>query len=181
MKPLDLWTRFREELLTELRSRLSAPEVLAWCLGATADAAKRTSLFTLKDGVLDRAAQHLQGMELVLSRGSNRAEDYLRIDATIRDTDGYPQVFIEVENRLSDTQREVEKLTYVRSPLRVLITYGSRWPDEQRIEEWRSQVSRCQRNWLAESPEVVYGFAILAADSSNTHLELHTFAWNQPG
>lgn len=98
--------------------------------------------------------------ELKLDYNPKVAEKYFRIDGVYADPAccGMPQIWIEYENDARSTQLEMDKLCYVRSPLKVLITV-SRWPAVRLKEEWLQYIRDSWSCW-PESADTVYGFII---------------------
>jgi hypothetical protein len=101
-----------------------------------------------------------EGLRLELPRGYGRG--FLTVDCTFKVREGAdrgsPQVFIEYENRAQSAMVEVEKLCYLRAPLKILITF-CRWPDKDLRKKWVDCVAGSWK-WLPEFSGIVYGFVI---------------------
>jgi len=154
-KGLTLWNDFAFEMLRELRGM--SPEKRREFWGTPKD---RTEFYLALDyGMIPKVAKRM-GMRFV--------REYMRIDGVLFPENGFPQVFVESENDPTGiADSEIEKLCYVRAPLKVVVTV-SRWPDESRRSRWLQDIKDCQQKWLTESPEVLYGFIIGEAKREDT-------------
>lgn len=144
MRGIELWDTFSDCLLAELRDKDADQIAAGW-----SSSAARTKFYLGPDGVLDRVA-HQMGMTF--------CREYMKLDGHLKRDDGFPQIFVEVENAPQSTQNEVEKLCYVRAPLKVLVTVST-WPNPPLRDMWLQGIADCA-HWLPECPDVVYGLII---------------------
>jgi len=172
---LKLWNDFASELLRELR--VLSPEQLSEFWGTVPG---RTEFYLNRDcGLIKKIATRM-GMRFP-------KKENMHIDGELDREDGFPEIFIEVENYVKGVaDSELEKLCYVRAPLKVLITVCA-WPNEALKSRWLQDVRDCQQKWLPESAEVVYGFIIGEAKQENKDsgkregLKFHLFAASPDG
>lgn len=139
---IELWPKFKEAFMQAVRM-LPPRDRAKFCAGP--ERRYRTEIY--KTRVLPDV-----GRRLGLTLGGG----HLTIDAHYKDSGGYPYIFIEYENVATTAKQEVEKLCYVRSPLKILITV--RGPDDKLKQEWSNSVRESWREWLPESDKTVYGF-----------------------
>jgi hypothetical protein len=147
-KGLTLWNALVTALLDELRALPQERIDYFWSTPS-----KRTEGYLASDqGLLPRIAQRL---------GMVFTPEVRRIDGEFKYmADGFPQIFAEVENNASSiAESELEKLCYVRAPLKLIITVCP-WPNPELRDRWLKVIADCAKEWLPESPEVVYGFII---------------------
>lgn len=172
---LSHWKRFLTAFLSELRTSASLGPRDLW--HPLRSRPERTDAFLEPRGILARVADTLK---------LGFAREYLNVDCHMKTSDGWPEIYIEVENNPLDTSQEIEKLCYVRSPLKVLITIAHRWPISKKGETlkqlWTRNISE-SFDWLPEDPSVAYGFVVLVlkANGSSTTLIAYTFAFNTKG
>jgi hypothetical protein len=147
-KGLVLWNDFMPMLLDELRSMPQGKIDYFW---STASA--RTNCYLSPDqGILPKIAARL---------GMVFSTEIMRFDGQFRYKEpGFPLIFVEVENNPSSiADSELEKLCYVRAPLKLVITV-CRWPNSALKTRGLKDIADCAEQWLLESSEVVYGFVI---------------------
>jgi len=125
--------------------------------------------------------------EIARTMGMRFVREYMRIDGELFPNNGFPHVFIESENDpTSIADSELEKLCYLRAPLKVVITV-SKWPDESLRTRWLQDIKDCQQKWLPESEDVIYGFVVGEAKWEETDvgkrlgLTFHLFAVSPDG
>jgi hypothetical protein len=102
LRGLSLWKDFTSELLRELHA-MSPDEVKEFWSTPT----KRTDCYLAPNrGMLPRMAEKV-GMQF--------KREYLRIDGELCRDEGFPEIFVELENDgASVADSELEKLCYVR-------------------------------------------------------------------
>jgi len=147
-KGLELWNKFVGRLLEELHA-MPQDKVDDFWSAPTA----RTYCYLDRDrGLLPKIAKDL---DMAFSK------EIMHIDGQFRYKEpGFPLIFVEVENDARGIKSsELEKLCYVRAPLKLLITVR-KWPDPDLKASWLRDIADCNGQWLPESPEVVYGFVI---------------------
>jgi hypothetical protein len=177
-KGLKLWNDLAFEFLRELRAM--SPEQLKKFWGTRSD--RTASYLGKKDGILPRIAMKM---------GMRFKAEHMRFDGEFyrEGDDGFPEVFVEVENKATDIARsELENLCYLRAPLKLVITV-SMGPEQDKAlkSQWLKDVKDCQQKWLKESPEVVYGFIIGEVKWEDTDqgkrkgLKFHLFAASPDG
>ncbi len=155
---LQLWNNFVDAFLTEVKKLGSSSDELHSFWGSITG---RTDRYLGNSGLLKRIDSKLK-LEFIW--------EYLHIDGCYRDSNGWPQVFVEVENNPNSTLNEIEKLCYVRAPLKILITV-SKWPPDKPLKQiWTKNISNSWQ-WLQESPDTVYGFMIGEAKKDNSQGE----------
>lgn len=171
---LVLWNDFTVQFLQELQLMSSVQVRDFW--GTATD---RTRCYLTPDcGILPKIAKRM---------GMRFAWEHMRIDGELCREDGFPEIFVEVENdAVTIADSELEKLCYVRAPLKLLITV-MKWPNEVLKSRWLQDVKDCQQNWFPESTDVVYGFIIGEAKWEKTDsgqrlgLTFHLFAASPDG
>ena len=140
----DLWIRFRDTFLASARE--IDPSRLA-------NRSERTRAYGL-----GRRGQEGLLPSLVPKLGMLRFDqEYLGADGVFVREGGWPEIYVESENDAADSWREIERLAYLRAPLKVLITTMPTPSIEQR---WAKDI-QAAHEWLSESGESVYGFLIL--------------------
>ena len=171
-KGVDLWDSFKRLFLVEVREFNDEERKQFW-----SSRPSRTSMY--RDRLLPRIADGLK-----LEYKPESSENYFRIDGLYADPDcyGVPQIWIEVENDPKSSEREMDKLCYVRSPLKVLITVD-RWPDDHLKAEWLRYIRETWSCW-PESTDTVYGFIVGEAKNSGDggeSLFFHLFSVSADG
>ena len=147
-KGLTLWNDFVRLLLDELRAMPREEIDYFW---STAPA--RTNCYLNPGhGILPKIAARL---------GMTFSTEVMRFDGQFRYKEpGFPLIFVEVENNAdSIADNELEKLCYVRAPLKLVITV-CKWPNSGLKTRWLKDIADCANQWLPESSDVVYGFVI---------------------
>ena len=162
----ELWRKFEDAFLGEVRSLSKNDLHIFWW-----SSSGRTK--TNADRVLPGVGGRLH-LEFVT--------EYLRIDGHYRDQKGCAQIFLEWENDVNTTAEEIDKLCYVRAPLKVLVTV-SEWPCVKVKETWLNMIRDSWR-WLPEAGETLYGFVIGEAkemESGGEGLFFHFFTSSAKG
>jgi hypothetical protein len=149
MTGLQLWQEFRDAFLSAV-ARLGPSEVQR-----IRDPAERTLFYGLGkrglSGLLPQLAHQL-GMERF-------DQEYLGADGVFVANGGWPMIYVESENVAGLAWQEIERLCYLRAPLKVLIT-AAPWPAKDLTDRWKSDIRRSYA-WVSESPNTVYGFLVL--------------------
>lgn len=164
----EIWESFVAAFLAEVRSLSESDRMRFW--------ETETSRTATYDALLPRVANKL---------GMDFKSEYMTVDGHLKLAggrwNGFAQIWVEYENRIGGTEEEMDKLCYLRSPVKVLITVGT-WPSEWK-EKWRAYV-RENNLWLPESPKAVYGFIVGEArriDSDKECLHFHIFTLSPDG
>jgi len=164
----EIWQNFVTAFLSEVRNMSDSDRNCFWS-GQKA----RTSTY---GELLTRVSARL-GMDMV--------PEYMHVDWHFKRARGpeagFPQIWVEVENEMGKTLEEMDKLCYLRSFLKILITVGT-WPSDWK-DKWCSHV-KANNLWLAESQETLYGFLVgeaKRAGGGNECLDYHLFAFSPEG
>jgi hypothetical protein len=164
----EIWENFVTAFLSEVRSMSDSDRNCFWS-GQKA----RTSSYS---ELLTRVGARL-GMDMV--------PEYMHVDWQFKRARGpeagFPQIWVEVENVMGKTLEEMDKLCYLRSYLKILITVGA-WPGNWK-DEWCSHVKE-NYVWLPESQATVYGFIVGEAKRAGAGKEwlcYHLFALSTDG
>src|SRR5208282_4961611 len=140
----EIWQNFVTAFLSEVRSMSDGDRDFSW-----SSQKARTSTY---GELLTRVGARL-GMVIV--------PEYMHVDRHFKKAGGpeagFPEIWVEFENEMGKTLEEMDKLCYLRSFLKVLITVGA-WPSNWK-DKWRSHV-KGNNVWLPESQETVYGFIV---------------------
>lgn len=170
-KGADLWDDFKRLFPAEVRKLNDEQRKQFW-----SSRPARTNTYR---NLLPRVAAGLK-----LEYNSEYSESLFRIDGLMADRacHGMPRIWIEYENDARTTEREMDKLCYVRSPLKVLITVD-RWPDVPLKDMWLRYVRESWSCW-PESGDTVYAFVVGEAKDAGGGVEslfFHLFSASADG
>ncbi len=164
----ELWQNFVAAFLKEVRSMPVSDRNRFW--------SERTDRTSTYDALLPQVGDRL---------AMTYVPEFMRVDGHFKKVvgpdAGFPQIWVEYENEIGKTLEEMDKLCYLRSFLKVLITVGA-WPRDWK-GRWCSYV-KGNNVWLPELQETAYGFIVGEAKRSGTGKEclyFHFFAISPDG